>query len=156
MGGAADGGHAVVVRNQAVIERSGVSEADFDEARRRELAEIERRRAVYFKLSRRPEVKGRIAIVVDDGVATGATTRAALRSVRARGPKSLVLATPVAPPEALEALRAEADEIICLETPGDFFAIGQFYADFHQLDDAEVVGILDNYTAEAPGERGGG
>ena len=86
-----------------------------------------------------------MAIVVDDGVATGATTRAALRAVRARQPKTLVLAVPVAPPDALEALRGEADETICLEVRSDFGAIGYFYSDFDQLDDDGVIAILDRF-----------
>ena len=88
-----------------------------------------------------------MAIVVDNGVATGATTRAALRAVRARRPKTLVLAVPVAPPDALEALQSEADETICLEIHADFGAIGYFYADFHQLDDDEVIAILDRFRS---------
>ena len=151
MGAVADAGRPIVVRNEDVIARAGVSEAQFDEARRRELKEIERRRSVYLRAGRHTDVRGRIAIVVDDGVATGATTRAALRSIRALGPKSLILATPVAAPDALEALRAEADEIICLESPREFFAIGPFYADFHQLGDDEVIAILENYEPQAKG-----
>jgi predicted phosphoribosyltransferase len=88
-----------------------------------------------------------VAIIVDDGVATGATTRAALRAVRARWPKTLVLAVPVAPPDALEALKSEADETICLEVHSDFGAIGYFYVDFHQIDDREVMAILDRFPS---------
>ena len=143
MGAVADGGSPVVVRNEDVIAMAGVDEAEFDAACRRELAEIERRRHLYLGARIRPEAVGRVAIVVDDGVATGATTRAALRAVRARRPKTLVLAVPVAPPDVLEALRGEADEIICLEVRADFGAIGYFYADFHQLDDREVIAVLD-------------
>ena len=81
-------------------------------------------------------------IVVDDGVATGSSTRAALRGVRRQKPERLILAVPVAPRESLEALRGDADEIVCLETPEDFFAVGQFYRDFHQVSDDEVKAIL--------------
>ena len=145
MGAVADGGSPVVVRNEDVIAMTGVDEAAFDAACRRELAEIERRRQLYLGGRIRPEAMGRVAIVVDDGVATGATTRAALRAVQARRPKTLVLAIPVAPPDALEALRAEADETVCLEVHAAFGAIGYFYADFHQLDDHEVMAILDRF-----------
>ena len=153
MGAIADGGSPIVVRNDEVIEMAGVSEAEFAAACRRELAEIERRRRLYFGARPRPETKGRVAIVVDDGVATGATTRAALRAIRAREPRRLILATPVAPPDALEALRAEADETICLEVHPDFGAIGYYYRDFHQLDDDEVIAILNRFRAAgaAPG-----
>jgi putative phosphoribosyl transferase len=143
MGAVADGGGAVVVRNEDVIRMDNVSNAEFDAVCRRELAEIERRRKAYLGGRPRAGVEGRIAIVVDDGVATGATTRAALRAVRAGRPKSLVLATPVAPPGALESLRAECDEIVCLEVRRDFMAIGQFYHDFRQIADEEVVSILN-------------
>lgn len=153
MGAVADGGSPVVVRNEDVIAMAGVGEAEFDAVCQRELKEIERRRRRYLG-SRAPfEAEGRVAIVVDDGVATGATTRAALRAVRARRPKTLVLAVPVAPPDALELLTSEADEIICLEVHADFGAIGYFYADFHQLDDREVIAILDRFPSgkgEAP------
>ena len=92
MGAIADAGKTIIVRNEDVIAATGVSEAEFDVVRDRELREIERRRGLYLGGRERPEVSGRVAIVVDDGIATGATTRAALRAVRARGPKKLVLA----------------------------------------------------------------
>jgi putative phosphoribosyl transferase len=146
MGAVADGGSPVVVRNEDVIVMAGVDEAEFDAACQRELKEIKRRRRRYLGTRTPCEAEGRVAIVVDDGVATGATTRAALRSVRARRPKTLVLAVPVAPPDALEVLKDEADETICLEVHADFGAIGYFYADFHQLDDDEVIAILDRFA----------
>jgi putative phosphoribosyl transferase len=147
MGAVADGGSPVVVRNEDVIAMASVSEAEFEAACRRQQAEIERRRALYLGGRGRPEVAGRVAIVVDDGVATGATTRAALRAVRALSPKKLILAVPVAPPDTLEALRGEADEILCLDTPWGFQAVGQFYRNFGQTSDEEVVAILDQHSA---------
>ncbi len=143
MGAVADGGAAVVVRNEDVIQMAGVSQAEFDAACKAEFAEIERRRKAYLGGRPRAAVEGRVAIVVDDGVATGATTRAALRAVRAGRPKSLVLATPVAPPDALASLREECDDIVCPEIHSEFGAIGRFYADFRQIEDAEVIAILD-------------
>ena len=153
MGAIADGGTPVIVRNEDVIAMAGIGGAEFQAVCRRELAEIERRRRLYFKARIRPEAQGRVAIVVDDGVATGATTRAASRAVRARQPKTLVLAVPVAPPDALEALRGVADETICLEVRSDFGAIGCFYSDFHQLDDDEVIAILDRFKPSAERAR---
>ncbi len=153
MGAVADGGSPVVVRNEDVIAMTGVDEAEFDAVCQRELAEIERRRRRFLGTRIPCEAEGRVAIVVDDGVATGATTRAALRAVRARRPRTLVLAVPVAPPDAVELLKSEADETICLEVHADFGAIGYFYADFHQLDDREVIDILDRFPSskgEAP------
>lgn len=151
MGAVADGGNPVVVRNDDVIAMVGVSEQEFQEVCARELDEIERRRRLYLGSRARPEAKGRVAIVVDDGIATGATTRAALRAVRARGPKKLVLAVPVAPPDTLDSLEPEVDEIVCVETHRAFGAIGFFYRDFRQISDDEVIEILDRCASKAGG-----
>lgn len=145
MGAIADGGAPVVARNEDVIKMIGASEAVFAAACERERVEIERRRRLYLGGRPRPEVKGRVAIVVDDGVATGATTRAALRAVRAMAPAKLVLAVPVAPSDALDALRDEADEAVCLEAHEVFGAVGFFYRDFRQIEDEEVISLLDRY-----------
>jgi putative phosphoribosyl transferase len=107
-----------------------------------QLQEIERRRKSYCAGRLPVEIAGRTAIVVDDGIATGATMRVALRAVRRRGPARLILAVPVAPPDTLDALRDEADEIVCLELPPEFGAIGFYYRDFHQMSDAEVTDLL--------------
>jgi predicted phosphoribosyltransferase len=143
MGAVADSGLPVVVRNEDVVELIGLNQAEFDEALRRELRELERRKRLYLRGRPHAEVQGRVAIVIDDGVATGATTRAALRAVRARRPKKLVLAVPVAPTDTLEELRLEADEIVCLEAHRFFTAIGCYYADFSQVEDETVVALLD-------------
>ena len=143
MGAIADGGKTIVVRNEDVIAAAGISELEFDRVCDRESREIERRRSLYLGGRERPEVAGRMAIVVDDGIATGATTRAALRAVRACGPKKLVLAVPVAPSDTLDAMRDEADEVVCLEAHDVFGAIGFFYADFRQVNDEEVIDILN-------------
>jgi putative phosphoribosyl transferase len=108
----------------------------------RQVAELERRRQVYCAGRAQVEVAGRTAIVVDDGIATGATMRVALRAVRRRGPARLVLAAPVAAAETLAALAAEADETICVEEPTGLGAIGYYYEDFHQMSDAEVTDLL--------------
>jgi putative phosphoribosyl transferase len=149
MGAVADSGTPVVVRNEDVIELIGVSDARFNEACAHECAEIERRRKLYFGARRRADARGRVAVVVDDGVATGATTRAALRAVRAQAPKRLILAVPVASTEALDALRAEADEIVCLEAHEYFYGVGGYYADFRQVSDDEVIELLDQYGTGA-------
>lgn len=145
MGAVADGGEPIIVRNEDVIAMAGVSDAQFDEVRQREIGELDRRRRLYLGARVRPEVNGRVAIVIDDGVATGATTRAALRAVRARNPRKLVLAVPVAPTDTLDALRSDADEIICLESYRNFGAIGFFYTDFRQISDEEVIAGLDRF-----------
>jgi putative phosphoribosyl transferase len=92
---------------------------------------------------------GRTAIVIDDGIATGATTRAALRATRMRNPKTLVLAVPVAPTENLAAMRKEADDVVCLEDYALFGAIGYYYSDFRQISDQEVSEILARFPARA-------
>jgi putative phosphoribosyl transferase len=105
-------------------------------------AEIERRQHAY-RGGRPPQpVQGRVAIVVDDGVATGSTAVAALRWARAHGAERVVLAVPVAPPQSLERLRAEADEVVVLETPQPFTAVGEWYRDFDQTTDQQVVAAL--------------
>jgi putative phosphoribosyl transferase len=108
----------------------------------RQLEEIERRRKSYCEGRPALEVAGRTAIVVDDGIATGATMRVALQAVRRRGPARSVLAVPVAPPDTLAALRKEVDEAVCLETPIGLVAIGFYYRDFHQMRDSEVTDLL--------------
>ena len=110
-----------------------------------ELAEIERRRQRYLGSRERVDVSGRTAIVIDDGVATGATTRAALRATRMRNPKRLVLAVPVAPTDNIAALRSDADDVICLEDHEFFGAIGAYYADFSQVSDEEVIELLRRF-----------
>ncbi len=142
MGAVVDGGEPIVVRNEDVIGAVGISPSEFDRVCQGELKEIERRRQRYLGGRAPVAVKGRTAIVVDDGVATGATTRAALRATRVRGPKSLVLAVPVAPSDSIAELRAEADDVVCLESHRFFGAISLYYADFRQLSDEEVVAML--------------
>jgi predicted phosphoribosyltransferase len=136
-----------VVRNDDVIDLAGVSEEQFAAIRDRELLEIERRRQKYLGNRARAEVAGRVAIVIDDGIATGATIRAALQAVRPRHPLCLVLAVPVAPSRTLFELRDEVDEIVCLEHHESFGAIGFYYRDFRQADDQKVMEILARFPA---------
>lgn len=145
MGAVVDGGHPLVVRNDDVIAATGVTEAAFQVICDRELVEIERRRRAYLGARAPVEVAAHAAIVVDDGIATGATTRAALRATRARHPATLVLAVPVAPVDTLASLRPEVDDIVCLESPEDFDAIGMFYDDFRQVTDREVTRLLKRF-----------
>jgi predicted phosphoribosyltransferase len=135
------------VRNAEVIEFSGISERTFAEVCREERIEIGRRRSRYLGDRPRSEIKGHVAIIVDDGIATGATTLAAIRAVRKREPKELILAVPVAPADTIERLRPEVDAIVCLETPEIFGAIGYFYRDFRQTSDDEVIAMLKRFPA---------
>lgn len=141
-----DGEHAQTVRNEEVLSILGVSDDYMKTETARQLAEIERRRSLYLGDRVRPPLAGKTVIVVDDGIATGATVRAALMGIRLNKPERLVLAVPVAPPDAIVQLRGEVDDIVCLATPEDFLAIGQFYAVFDQLTDAEVVDLLGRAT----------
>jgi putative phosphoribosyl transferase len=142
VGAVMDGGEPVVVIEPYVQAETGIDREYVEKRAAQELQEIERRRALYLA-HRAPEaVAGRTAIVVDDGIATGTTVRAALRGLRKRGPARLVLAVPVAPPETIDALRAEVDDVVCLAQPEPFGAIGYFYLDFHQLTDDEVIALM--------------
>lgn len=147
MGAVVDDDPPVVLRNEAVIAAYGVTEAAFAAACTAACAEIARRRARYVGDRPYPDLLGRTVIVVDDGLATGATARAALAAVRRQRPARLVLAVPVGAPDTLDAMAAEADEIVCLERPAHLTAIGACYRDFHQLDDEAVTDILGLFPA---------
>lgn len=149
MGAVVDGELPITVRNEDVIRIDGISRETFDAVRDSELAEIERRRTRYLGNRERAEIAGKTAIVIDDGVATGATTRAALRATRMRNPRILVLAIPVAPSDSIPGLREEADEVVCLEDHEFFGAIGYYYGDFSQVSDGEVSAILDRFPARS-------
>ncbi|MCX7889433.1 MAG: phosphoribosyltransferase family protein [Rhodobacteraceae bacterium] len=143
-----------VVFNPGVLAALGRTEADFAAAVAARRAEIERRRALFLGGRAPADVAGRTAIVVDDGIATGATARAALACLRARGAAAVVLAVPVAAPDSLEALAPLADRIVCLERPADFRAVGLHYADFTQVGDEEVIAILDRFAGRPEGRAG--
>ncbi|KQY95121.1 erythromycin esterase [Caulobacter sp. Root1455] len=155
VGAVVDGEEAQTVINEEVARMTGADAAFLRDARRRELDEIERRRALYLGDHPRISPVGRTAIVVDDGLATGATAKVALRALRRQGAARIVLAIPLAPSETLEAMRAEADEVVCLATPRPFHGVGAFYGDFHQLTDDETVALL-RQAWEASPPRGTG
>lgn len=143
MGAIVDGETPVTVRNEDVIGFSGVDQADFDAVAARELAEIHRRNRLYFSGRDPVAIEGRVAIVVDDGIATGATVRAAIKGLKARKPAKIVLAVPVASEEALDSLREDVDEVVVLEGLISLGAIGFSYRDFPQLTDADVIAALN-------------
>jgi putative phosphoribosyl transferase len=144
-----DGGEPEIVVNDDVVELAGITQAYIREQAKEELEEIDRRRTLYLAHRSRVPLEGRTLVVIDDGIATGASIRAALKALRRKKPKSLVLAVPVAASDAIAALRHEVDAVVCLETPEPFYAIGVHYRDFHQVPDAEVVRLL----AEAAGSK---
>jgi len=141
-GAVVNGDAPTVILNRDVIAAAGVGETELEVAKTREIEELRRRQARY--LGQRPPVPiaGRDVVVVDDGVATGATTRAALRGVRRRGPRALILAVPVAPRDTLARLEREVDHVVCLETPEPFHAIGPHYGSFPQLSDDDVATLM--------------
>ena len=152
-----DGENPEIVVNENVASWAGLGGAEIEALARVQLDEIARRRALYLEGRDPVSVAGRTAIVVDDGIATGATMRAALHAVRWRRPARLVLAVPVAAPATLHALRAEVDEVVCVLRPAGLGAIGAYYVDFTQVGDAEVIAMLEEARrllagAAAPGQ----
>ncbi len=140
MGAIASGGVRVV--NDDVVSMLGIPEAALEAAAERERGELRRREAAYRDDRPPPEVRGRTLILVDDGLATGSTMRAAARAVRALGPASVTVAVPVAAAEVCQELRREVDRVVCLATPEPFQAVGLWYADFSETSDAEVRELL--------------
>jgi putative phosphoribosyl transferase len=150
VGAVAEGDPPEIVRAPGILAELGLGDDFIDAAAERQLEEIARRRALYIGERARADIEGRTAIVVDDGIATGATMRAALRAVRRRNPAKLILAVPVAPEETLVELRGEVDEAICLSVPARLYAVGIHYRDFRQVDDADVIDLLQRAPAKAP------
>jgi predicted phosphoribosyltransferase len=147
MGAIAEGG--AMVLSQDVIEQLRIPPAAVQAVVQKELAELERRAALYRRGLAAPNMRGRTVILVDDGLATGSTMRAAVQALRSLGPARIVVAVPVAAPETCEALRAEADEVICARTPEPFYAVGLWYEDFSQTSDDEVRELLEHARTPA-------
>lgn len=140
----------VRVINDEVMWRAGVGAEELAEVEQRERAELDRRAQLFRGDRARVEVTGRTAVVVDDGIATGSTAAVACQVARAQGATRVVLAVPVAAPDVLDRLGGVADELVCLEAPEWFVAIGQWYSDFSQTLDAEVVDLLDRAAQARP------
>ncbi|SMB91712.1 phosphoribosyltransferase [Deinococcus hopiensis] len=145
MGALAPGG--IRVLNEDLVRRLRVTPQAIAAVEAREQAELSRREAAYREGREAAAVRGRTVLLIDDGVATGATLRAGLKALQALSPSRVVVAVPVAPREVCRVLEAEADHVVCLTTPSDFMAVGQFYADFRQTTDAEVRGLLTRASA---------
>jgi putative phosphoribosyl transferase len=143
LGAVVDGEDPQLVLNPDVIRAVNPPPGYIEAEKARQLAEIERRRRQYVGDRPPTPVEGRTVIIVDDGIATGGTVKAALRGVSQHRPARLVLAVPVGPADTITELAAECDELVCLATPEPFFAVGPHYRDFSQTDDAEVIRLLD-------------
>jgi putative phosphoribosyl transferase len=143
LGAVVDGANPQVVLNEEAVRLLHVPPSYIEQEIQRQLQEIERRHQHYLGGRRPVDVEGRVAIVVDDGIATGGTVRAALKGLSLARPAQLILAVPVAPADTIERLRAEADEVVCLMTPDPFYAVGQHYDDFRQTSDREVTTLLN-------------
>src|SRR4051812_19878395 len=143
LGMGALGEDGVRVLNPEVIDMARISEHELHAVEERERAEVVRRSQQFRGDRARVPLDGRVVVIIDDGVATGSTARAACEVARAHGARQVVLATPVAPPAAVHELRNAADEVVVLETPERFFAIGQWYDDFTQTPDREVSALLE-------------
>lgn len=140
MGAVATGGGRVL--NDEIVRGLGISEHEIDAVVARELQEVARRERLYRGDRPPPDVGGQTVILVDDGLATGATMRAAIEALRRQQPAHIVVAVPTASPDTCEALKAEADDVICAMTPEPFFAVGHWYDDFAQTTDDEVRDCL--------------
>jgi len=147
MGAVASGG--VRLLNPEVVSQAGIGSEEIEQATRVQQIEIERREKAYRGNRPQPQVRGKRVILVDDGIATGATIRVAIRALRQRGASAIVIAVPIAPVETIEVLAAEADEVVCLATPEPFWAVGSWYADFRQVSDAEVCEQLNRMWHES-------
>jgi putative phosphoribosyl transferase len=148
LGAIVDGDPPTITLNDDVVRSLGASAGQINDIAAAELAEIRRRRIEYSGSLNRVAPDGRTAIVVDDGIATGATARAALRALRKQGAALLILAVPVAPADTVEALRSEVDAILCVETPKNFLSVGACYEDFRQVSTAEVIKILQEFASK--------
>jgi predicted phosphoribosyltransferase len=148
MGAIASGG--IQVLNPDVVASLRIPQEIVQRVVAREQQELERRNHAYRGERPFPEMKGRYLIVVDDGLATGATMRAAVAALRAKAPARITVAVPVAPPDTVEQLRREADEVICLETPEPFFGVGRWYRNFPQTSDQEVEDLLARSWRKPP------
>ena len=142
IGAVVEGSPPQLVLNETLASLVGATPAYIEGEMIRQVAEIDRRKCAYRGNRPNPEIAGRTVIIVDDGIATGGTMKAALRALRSSGPKRLILAVPVAPADSLAELEPECDEIVCLERPVPFLAVGNHYEDFSQTDDAEVIWLL--------------
>ena len=132
-----------VILDRQTADSVGASSEYLESEIRQKKEEVRQRMERFRGDAPYPSLKGKVVIIVDDGIATGSSVEAAVMSIKKRDPKEVVIAVPVAPPDTVESLKAGGNRVVCLETPGMFFAIGEFYQRFDQVEDAEVKQILD-------------
>lgn len=149
LGAIASGGGRVL--NDNVVRQLGISQAVIDEVAQQEWRELARRERSYRGERAWPRIRGRCVIIVDDGIATGATMLAAVDAIRDTGAGEVVVAVPVAPPDTVDRLREAADDVVCVATPEPFMGVGQWYRDFAQTTDQEVIDILEAARGRAGG-----
>jgi predicted phosphoribosyltransferase len=148
MGAIASGG--VRVMNEQVVRSLGISDEQIETVVEREIRELERREQAYRGDRARPDLHGKVVVLVDDGLATGASMRAAVEAVKTQEPDRIVVAVPTAPPETCSDLEDEVEEVVCATTPEPFFGVGAWYADFSQTTDDEVRRLLEIARDELP------
>lgn len=148
IGAVADGGERVTILHAEAIRDLGVKESYIREAERTAFAEIDRRRKLFRARLPAQSAAGRTAVIVDDGLATGATMEAAIKSMRDAGARRVIVAVPVAPRDLAQKFRERADDLVCLATPAPFFAVGVHYEEFRQLKDADVLRLLEGIDKE--------
>jgi putative phosphoribosyl transferase len=153
MGAIASGG--AVVLNADVLRSLRIGEAEVQREAARQAVEVARRTALYRRGSPAPDVRGRTVVLVDDGLATGSTMQVAVKALREYGPARVVVAVPVAAPEARELLTHVADEVVCVEVPADFRSVGRWYQDFEQTVDDEVRSLLAAAQSDVAAAYGG-
>lgn len=144
------GEDGVRIVNDEVVRVAGIDEAQWQQAEARERQELARRSKQFRSDQARVPLEGRMALIVDDGIATGSTAQAACHVARAFGASRVVLAVPVAPPSTVAELARVADDVVAVETPEHFHSVGQWYADFTQTTDEEVVALLRDRRATSP------
>jgi predicted phosphoribosyltransferase len=151
-GAIASGGTQIF--NRDLIHELGLTQVQINQVVQSEARELERREQQYRHGRPRLDIKGRTVILIDDGIATGASIFAALHALRQMDPAALVVATPLAPLATIDRLRGEADAIVCSQTPEPFYGVGQFYEDFSQVSDEEVTDLLERAAVEVLEDQG--
>jgi len=146
IGAICDGADPHIYLNERLIEEMGISDRHLQQEIEAQTRELKRREAAYAKHLAAPDLQGKTVIITDDGIATGATVRVAIETVKRSGPRECILAVPVASPRSLRELEPMVDRLICLQSPDFFYAVGQFYSQFTQVDDDDVVELLNRFS----------